>query len=183
MSVEPYRVPFTVIVDSAESQAFTFQGLFADAVKDLRALVVPTKYSSLGRFPNGLGDYSIEGLTDRVAIERKSREDVWGTVMGWETDHQKENGGTGRRDRFKSELENLAKIDASMVVVEASLGNCLANVPEWGTKTRETNRKIFFRSVLAMQQDYRVPWLFCDSRWLAEIATFRFLERFYRKSK
>lgn len=183
--VEPYTVPFTILVDSAESQHFTFTGLLGDAnsKEDCRPLVVPTKWCSLGRYPNSLGDYTVEGMHGQVAVERKAMEDAWGTVLGWENQHQREKGVPGRRERFEKELANLASIDAAMVVVEASFEQCLREIPQWGAKAARTNAKIFLRSVLAYMQDYKVPWLFCDGRRLAEVSTFRFLQRFWRKQQ
>ena len=180
--VEPVKCPFVVLVDSNESQPFTFQGLNSDADKDHRPLVVEYRFTSLGRFPNSQGDYSIEGCSDRVAVERKAIDDCWATVMGWETEHQTKVGGVGRRDRFKKELENLAKLEAAIVVVEGSLASVIDDVPAWGEKPDWVNRKIFFRSVISMMVDFGVPWLFCDSRRLAEVATFRFLATWWRKN-
>lgn len=178
---EPYTCPFTVLIDTAESQPFTFQGMRADADKQNRELVIPTKFTPLGRHPHSKGDYSIEGFEDRIGIERKGMEDAWGTVLGWETEHQVAKGAPGRRQRFEKELENLQKLEASMVVVEATFDDCLRLIPQWGKKEAKVNAKIFLRSVLAYMQDYKVTWLFCDGRRLAEISTFRFLERFHRK--
>lgn len=180
-TTSPIVCPFTILVDSAESQPFTFQGLRADADKNNWPLQVNWRYSSLGRHPHSLGDYTVEGSGRHVAIERKSLEDVQGTVLGWSTSSQCEENLPGRRERFKDELQNLSQLDAAIVVVEATLGDCLRLMPSWGKKSAEVNRKIFFRSVLAFQQDYKVPWCFCDSRRLAEIAAFRFLERFWDK--
>ncbi len=188
-TVEPYTNPFTILIDSKEGQPFGFQGMFADADKANRPLVVPVRWQCLGRHPHSKGDYSIEGLSHRIGVERKSREDCWGTVLGWETPGEKKlrkegkTDATPRRERFKKELENLASLDAALVVVEASLEDCLTNIPEWGTKPAHENRKIFNRSILSMMQDCHVPWLFCDTRRLAEIETFRYLERFWRKDQ
>lgn len=179
--IEPFVVPFVILVDTAESQPFTFDGLRADANKDSRPLVVRTRWQLLGRYPHSLGDYSIDGLEGRVHVERKSLEDAQGTVLGWDSEYDRRNELPGRRERFEKELDNLSKVDAAMVVVEATLGDCLRYMPGWGKKSAALNAKIFMRSVLAYQQDYRVPWCFCDGRRLAEIATFRFLERFWRK--
>jgi len=88
-----------------------------------------------------------------------------------------------RRKRFEQELSNLSKIESALVVVEASFENCLRQMPSWGKKTVEQNRKAFLRSVIAFQQDYKVPWMFCDGRRLAEIYTFRFLERWWKKEQ
>jgi len=181
LTTEPYKLAWTIVVDSAESQPFTFQNLHADADQQNRPLIVPTAWQSLGRHPHSKGDYSILGMTDRVGVERKSMDDAWGTVLGWESDYQTQRELPGRRQRFEKELENLAKLEASMVVVEATFNDCLRLIPQWGKKDTKTNAKIFLRSVLAYMQDYKVPWLFCDGRRLAEVATFRFLERFWRK--
>lgn len=177
-NLEPYINPFKVLIDSAEQQPFSFHGLTADADHQYRPLVVNYEFITLGRHPHGLGDYSIEGYVGRCHVERKSMEDCHSTVMGWE-----ETNGVSRRDRFKSELENLSKIDAAMVVVEASLEMCLSKIPEWGIKPAHENRKIFNRTVIGMLQDYKVPWLFCDTRRLAEVETFLFLQRFWRKDQ
>lgn len=172
--------PFVIVRDSAETHPFSFQGFRADSRQQYKPLVVETVWGSLGRHPHGLGDYSIQGLEQLVAVERKSIEDCWSTVMGWEGTKEKQRGTNSRRERFKQELSNLSDIQAGAVVVEGSFGHCVKNVPEWGSKTDATNQKIFFRSVLALQQDFRVPWLFCDTRRMAEQATFRWLERFFR---
>ena len=180
--IEPYVTPFTILIDSAEGQPFTFQGISADADKDNRPIAVKTLWKSLGKYPRSLGDYSIDGMVGRVHVERKSMEDCQSTVMGWENDHQKEKGLPSRRERFKQELENLSNIENGCVVVEASLGDCLRHMPEWGTKPVYTNRKIFHRSIISFMQEYdSVPWFFCDTRRLAEITTFRYLERFWKK--
>lgn len=181
LTTEPYTCPFTILVDSAESQPFTFQNMTGDADIQNRPLIVPVRWCSLGRYPHSKGDYSIEDFSDRVAVERKAMDDAWGTVLGWETDFHVRKELPGRRQRFEKELENLAKLEAAMVVVEATFDDCLRLCPQWGKKEARTNAKIFLRSVLAYMQDYRVPWLFCDGRRLAEVATFRFLERFWRK--
>lgn len=183
MSVEPYRLPFTVLIDSNESQPWTFQNINGDADVDYRPLAVPTRWQSLGRYPHGLGDYSIEGFTERIAVERKSIDDLWGTILGWETEHDKKKSNVGRRARFEKELENLSKIDVGLVVVEATLGEVLNTVPEWGVKPAFDNRKTLSRSIIAYQQDYRAQWIFCDSRRMAEVITLRHLQRFFRKHK
>ena len=54
------------------------------------------------------GDYSIEGLEDRVVVERKSKADAWGVVGG------------GRK-RFVRELERLAEFDRAAIVIECTL--------------------------------------------------------------
>lgn len=178
---EPITCPFTILVDSAESQPFTFHDMKADSKGKYAPIAVRTKWQSLSRYPHSTGDYSIEGYAGRVGVERKSLEDCQGTVLGWESQHERENQQAGRRERFEKELENLSTIEAAIVIVEASMHDCLLHMPQWGKKSQRLNRKIFFRSVLAYMQDYRVPWLFCDGRRTAEVACFRFLWRWWEK--
>jgi len=189
LAERPIVVPWIALIDSGEQYPFRFVGLKADSDDDYRPLLVRTEQKHLG---TSMGDYSIAvplgdssqvgsvpftGMMSRdyyigqVSVERKSLEDAHGTILGWGE----------RRERFERELASLAAMRMAAVVVECSFGVLLANAPEWGVKTAAQNRKILHRQVLAWQQEYRVPWLFCDNRGLAEVTTFRLLERFYRK--
>ena len=206
--MEPFTNPFTVCIDTAEGQPWKFTDLKCDANRKRRPLVVPWKYQSLGRYPDSYGDYSIEGFEGKVAIERKSPEDCWSTVLGWGKKEKcrtcrgsgkvKDKKGeqvtcevccgegkrtaTGRRDRFEKELKNLSDITA-IVIVEAGFSRCLRTIPDTPKKSAASNRKTFNRSIIAFMQDYKVPWLFCESRRHAEIEAFRYLERFWRKNR
>lgn len=197
-NAEPVTNPFTVLVDSAESQPWTFQGLRCDADKKLLPLAVPYRFANLGRHPHSLGDYTIDGCHGEVAIERKSMEDAISTVLGWNSDYEIERGRDGRRARFKRELANLRAIHSAVVIVEATLEAILARMPGCdgddyvdeggecnptrGVKRVAENRKIFFRSVVSWQQrpELRVPWMFCSSRRAAEVFAFRYLEKYWQ---
>lgn len=175
--------PFTILIDTAESDPFWFKGIKADANQKDATFVTRCRRENLGRFPYSLGDYSIEGAFGFCAIERKSMEDAWGTLLGWPTGYEQDRGLPGRRIRFEVELENLNRIDCALVVVEASFGRCLDEIPQWGVKPAKTNRKIFFRTVLSYQQRFpRVQWIFCDTRRLAEITAFRWMYRYWKKN-
>jgi hypothetical protein len=179
----PLTNPFAILVDSAEQAPFTFQGIYADSDRGNCEIVVAEGLNlfrqCLGRHPHSLGDYSIEGFFGRVAIERKSMDDAHGTFLGWSGDQ----ADFGRRQRFEQELANLANVECSAVVVECSLGCLLDNAPSTDNKTAKLNRKILNRSLIAWTQDYGVPFVFCDSRRMAELYTFRFMERFYEKHR
>ena len=163
--------PFTVLIDSAEQDPFGFQGLSTDADRGNRPLIVPTEWRSLGRHPDSRGDYSIDGFQERIGVERKSQSDAHGTFLGWKND---------RRERFESELENLSQIDRGYVVIESSFGELIRAAPEWGKRTAQQNQKAIFRSVLSWQNKWpKVNWLFCDDRRLAEVTTFRVLEKYW----
>lgn len=157
--------PFTVLVDAQEKHPFSFAEITgANGIP----MIVPMQWKSLG---TARGDYSIAGHEGRVHVERKSLDDAHGTILGWGE----------RRERFVSELENLAAMESAAVVLETSVDELLATAPQHGKRTAAENRKTLFRQVLAWQQDYRVPWFFAGSRQLAEVATFRVLERYWRQ--
>lgn len=177
---------FTVLIDKMEQQPFGFDSITPDASEtpsDLRKMVlggdieqkqikfiVQRKYESLGA---AMGDYSVDGFKGRVSVERKSMADAHGTILSY----------GDRQQRFETELENLSTMESAAVVVECSLGDLLTYAPSHGKKTHAENRKILHRRVISWQQDFRVPWLFCDSREFAEVTTFRILQRFVRKQK
>lgn len=174
--------PFVVLVDTAEQNAWTFEGLRTDADRGYRELVVPVKRQSLGRHPQSNGDYSIEGYVGRVGIERKAKSDAWGTILGWATGRDADRHLPGRRERFEQELSRLNEMESSVVIVEATLGTLMTQAPSHGVKPVELNGKIFVRSVISYQQRFpRVQWIFADTPRMAETLAFRWLERFWRK--
>jgi hypothetical protein len=159
-----------ILIDVMEQHPWTFSNIRADADRGGQIIDVQTQRAALGP---SFGDYSVLDYQGRCHLERKSVEDAHGTILGWGE----------RRDRFQRELENLSTLECSAVVVECSLQHLIATAPSHGKKSSGENAKILFRQVLAWQQDFRVPWLFCDGRRMAEIATFRILERFWRNAQ
>lgn len=164
--------PFTILIDTAEQEPFTFDGLRADADQNNRPWIVPTERQCLGRHPDSLGDYSITTGLGRCHIERKSMHDAHGTILGFKD---------GRRERFEQELSNLSQLQASCVIVECSLADLIRNAPAWGTRTALQNAKVLQRSIISFQQEFRVPWLFADSRKMAQSLAFRWFYRFHEK--
>lgn len=159
--------PFTVLIDVDEKQPFSFQGMRSDANQKNRPLIVRTARKHLG---NTKGDYSIDGLEDWAHIERKSMADWQSTVLGW----------GGGRERFERTLAYLAELPCGAVVIESTLGNAIEQMPSYGSKTISQNQKAFYRTILAWEIDYRVPFIHCDDRRLAEVTAFRILERQWR---
>lgn len=149
-----------VVIDTREQLGFTFEGLRCDEADGGGPLTVPTVRGTLAS-----GDYSLLGFETRVAVERKSAADLYGTI------------GQGR-DRFERELERLAAFDFAAVVVEAGLLELVTDPPPH----TQLPPKIVVRSVIAWQQRYqRVHWTFAGCRRLAEAWTFRTLERYLRE--
>lgn len=175
---------FEVLIDTAEEHPWSFKKIVGYSRDKDQSLIVPTRFVSLGRYPNSLGDYSIEGFVGEVAIERKSREDLQGTLLGFpKKDKDGEISGTARRERFERELANLSQVRCSAVIVEATLQECCLNIDQWGTKSTTALARTIQGSVIAYQQDYLVSWFFCNSRRHAEIVAFRYLERFWKHNK
>jgi hypothetical protein len=163
-------LPFTVLVDTAEQQPFEFQGFTADANDDGRPLLVKTELKHLG--PSH-GDYAIKGWESWCHIERKGPGDAIGTFLS----HGE------RRDRWERTLEFLAEIPCAAVVVECSLGKLLSVIEARGSRSKSVLQKTLHCQVLAWEQDWRVPFVFCDSRRLAELTTLQIMKRFYRHQK
>ena len=149
--------PFTVIVDTREQQPYRFADLKADHRHKFAPLVVPTVRQCLK-----VGDYSIEGMEDRVIVERKSKEDLWGSVA--------------RRSNFEGRLEKMAAFDYAAVVVECEISELLTDPPRFATLTS----KNLNRTILAWRQRYPVDWWFVPGRPYGEAYTFRILERFHK---
>ena len=164
-NLEPVFTPFTIVVDTREQQPYTFQNLACDAKGKYRPVIVETERKSLET-----GDYSVKGLEHFVTVERKSVADAYHTFV------------TDERERFERELERMTKMPYPLVVLEGSWGTLLhpdtpKNVHSQG------NRKAFFRSIIAWQARYRIPFETCEGRAFAERYTFRFLERVWTDSQ
>lgn len=170
--------PFTLIRDSREQYPWSFQQIIGLKTKKQekdrrRPVVVPVDVEALQT-----GDYTLAGSDSvnipwkfKVAVERKSISDAWGTF-------------SGDRDRWERELVRLAALDFALIIVEASLESCVKYQPKSSSGSTAAARKFtgmsFHRSILAWQQDYpKIQWLFCDSRGLAEESCFRYLERIW----
>jgi hypothetical protein len=181
ISERPYKCPFTILVDSAEQHPFTFTGIRADSSRNYRPIQVATLAANLGRHPNSLGDYSIQGFEGRIGLERKSLDDAVGTFLGWERNTE---GGATRRERFIQELANLNSIECGAVIVEADFSQVWRAATETLKKPAEVNQQSLRNQIRAWQQDFpSVQWLFCGGRQDAEEEAFRWCWRFWEKRK
>ena len=141
-----------VIADSREQAPFTFAG---------------TKYAGVTVEAGTLdtGDYSLAGLTDKVAVERKSLPDLVACLS-------KERG------RFERELQRAAALDAFAVVVEASWYDLAS-----GQYRSQLDPHSACQSVLAFTARYRVPFLFAGTRSGAEYACWGFLRQYLESAR
>jgi len=138
--------PLRIIQDSREQAPFRFEGF--PAVVEVAGL--------------DAGDYSLAGFERRVAVERKSIQDLVGCL-------------TGERPRFERELQRLKAMDAAAVVVEQP-----QSVLRLGHYRSAMPAESAWQSVIAFSMRFRVPFWFCDSRADAEAVTFNFLRHYAR---
>jgi hypothetical protein len=142
----------TIVIDSREQAPFAFEH---------------AKYAGTVTEPGALdtGDYSLAGLTDRVAVERKSLPDLVACLAG-------------ERERFERELQRAAALDAFAVAVEASWAELAAGQ----YRSRMTPHSAC-QSVLAFSARYRIPFLFAGSRAGAEYVTWGFLRQYLESAR
>jgi ERCC4-type nuclease len=125
--------PVTIVIDTREQEGYSFDPRLAATVR--RALPA--------------GDYSVAGLENIVAVERKSLDDFVSTVI-----HS--------RARFRKELRKLAEYRAACVVVEAGLLEVLLH-----RYRGDAHPNAVVGSALSIILDFRVPVFFCSSRQAA----------------
>lgn len=135
-----------IIIDTREQEPFTFRHERMEVTTEPGTLTV--------------GDYSLAGLTDRVAVERKSLPDLV-QCLGRE------------RERFERELAHGAALDAFAVVCEAAWLDLSR-----GEYRSRLNPHAACQSVLAFAGRYRVPFLFAGTRGAAEYVCWGFLRQY-----
>lgn len=155
------ETPFTVIIDRQEKAPYAFSSIRTDSDRQYRPLVVKTRFASLAT-----GDYSIEGFESAVTVERKSLSDLYTTIGQ-------------HRERFEREHERMAEMEFAAVVIEEDWNTILRQPP---TRTRLPPKNVF-RTAVSWMQRYGVPWLAMADRRLAELVTFRLLEKFWKEKK
>lgn len=151
---------FTILIDQQEKHPWAFQGF----MRNERPLIVPHRWKSLG--PSH-GDYSVAGCEGIVHVERKSIGDALGTFLS--------HGD--RRDRWINTLEFLAEIDHGDVVIEGTVGQCLAAIVSRGSRSRTALCREFLGSVRSWSHRYSLNFWFLDDRRMAEGFAFGLLER------
>jgi ERCC4-type nuclease len=118
------------------------------------------------------GDYSIDGLEDKIACERKSLDDCYGSV-------------TWQRDRFEREIERLNELPGfAAVVIEATWPEIMTPAeyrPGWENRTEPRSVE---GTIIAWSIRYpRVHWWACGGRREAEKLTFGILRKFWMESQ
>lgn len=110
------------------------------------------------------GDYSIMcngvDFRDRVACERKSLSDLFGTV------------GSGRA-RFEKEIQRLAALERAAIVIEATMQDVIAGAP-----FSQMNPRSVMGSLLSWYARYGIAPIFAGSRELAAATVRKILIKF-----
>jgi hypothetical protein len=141
---------FTIAIDHHEREPYRFARVGGSSV--------PTRVVSLGA-----GKYSLVGYDHEIAVERKTALGLF-LCCGME------------RDLFEMDLEKLAGLPASHLVIETTPYSILRAPPPGS----QMDTKSVLASLIAWNQRYGVvPW-FCDNRRMGERMTLMILARWYR---
>ena len=138
-----------IIVDSREQAPFAFSG---DAYRGTEVVT--------GTLDTG--DYSLAGLADKVAVERKSVPDLV-ACLGRE------------RERFERELLRARALESFAVVVEGTWEE-LAR----GQYRSKLNPAAACQSVCSFVARWHIPFLFCGTRAGAEYVCYSLLRQYLK---
>ncbi len=111
------------------------------------------------------GDYSLAGLTDRIALERKSLSDLCGTL-------------TAGRERFQRECERGRGLEYFGLVIEASM----ADVRNHSYRSAMTPQSLL-QTLAAWSIRYGLHVHWCGSREGGEYLVHSLLEKFLKEQQ
>tara|TARA_Y100001973_G_C5158564_1_gene312237 strand:- start:842 stop:1339 length:498 start_codon:yes stop_codon:yes gene_type:complete len=152
--------PFTIIKDSREQEGYTFESSNS-RYHTCKGMVVKKLDT---------GDYSIEGLEDKLCIERKASVVEFANNVGHD------------QVRFLKEIDRMKEFPYRFLILEFSLSDLMnypngTNIPEedWG-KLKVTN-KFMLKMIMEFQLYKDIHVLFCDSKKNAKWATLSIIKR------
>lgn len=136
----------TIVVDTREQDPWMFAGRLA----------------AVSRGALRSGDYSLHGRYMEIAIERKSKADLFGSM-------------TTGRVRFFSELARLQEIKRSYLIVEASVESVMR-----GSVRTSVNPSRMLDTLFHLCAQYGVHPVFCEGRAHAEDMAYGLLSGYWR---
>ncbi len=143
----------TLLVDSMELRPYAF--------KPFRRWFAAIERRKLHR-----GDYSIAGLEDRIAVERKSLQDLFNGCSPYHS-----------RDSFIRACGRLSRLDFAAIVIEGSITKILR-----ATEFSSMHPNAVFGTIQALAVRWGIqPW-FAPTRALAEEITACLLHKAYQLS-
>lgn len=168
--------PFVILIDNREKAPYSFTELplkkkYGKSRKNGKNTTPTTLYVPTETRYLPTGDYSIDGLEQRFALERKSLEDLYATIGQ-------------HRQRFENELERLNALDFAAVIIEATQREIWApsrHRPDW--RSRLDPRSVE-GSIVAWSIRYpRVHWWAVGGRREGEVRAFEACEKFWGKTQ
>lgn len=139
---------FVILIDSREQAPYSFKKY--EAMTEVMALPI--------------GDYSLPGFQDKVAIERKTINDLVGCLKNKE------------RGRFERELAKAKYYELFAVVCESAWRDLVK-----GNYRSEMKPQSVCQSVLTFQVRYGTPFIWAESRSGAEYITYSLLQKYTRE--
>jgi hypothetical protein len=172
-----YQCPFRIVACTNEGAPYHFVGMrtnksdgdlpiIAEVIRKPLYLMSRKTIEVKGKsFLKGLADYSIDGLEEEIQIERKSKDDLFGTLGG-------------RRDDFEAEIARIGECKYAAVVIEAEWSEIFQDPP---SRSR-LPPKVVRSTVQSWSKRYpRVHWFTLPGRQAAEEFVFQELEMFWRQ--
>lgn len=151
---------WTLIVDNREQAPWSFEDITIGTGKSMKQLKLTIENGTLPT-----GDYSIKGFESQVAIERKSKEDLFGTL-------------SRGRDRFIQELARLNEMKFAAVLIEAEWYDCMMNPP---LRSRLAPVSMNGMTIAFAVRFSNVHWFWLPGRYLASKIAFKILDRCWQE--
>jgi DNA excision repair protein ERCC-4 len=141
----------TLIIDSMEQKPYSFRPFWK-------------WFAEIERRRLPIGDYSIAGLEDKLAVERKSLQDLFNCCSPY-----------GSREAFLRTCERLSKLEFAALLIEGSIRKILRS-----TEYSSMHPNAVFGTIQALAVRWGIqPW-FAPTRALAEEMTACLLHKAYQ---
>ena len=151
---------YTVVKDSREQDGYTFNR-FTSRYHECKGMVV-RKLDT--------GDYSIEGLEDKVCIERKGRISELAINLGKD------------KHRFMREIERMKEFPFKFLVLEFSLEDVMSfpegsDIPDENWNSLKITNKYMLKMLIEFQMYDDIHVIFCGSKKNAKLVVSSILKR------
>lgn len=155
---------FTIIKDTREQEGYTFEPS-SSRYHTCKGMVVQKLDT---------GDYSLEGLEDKVCIERKASVVELANNVGHD------------QARFLREIQRMSDFRYKFIVLEFSLSDLMnfpegTNIPEEDWSKLKVTNKFMLKMIMEFQMNHGIHVLFCGSKKNAKWAVLSILKRVNEK--
>lgn len=151
---------YTVIKDTREQDGYTFER-FNGRYHQCKGMIV-RKLDT--------GDYSLEGLEDKVCIERKGRVSELAINLGKD------------KQRFMREIERMKDFEFKFLILEFSLDDVMnfpegSDIPEENWKSIKITNKYMLKMLIEFQMYDDIHVILCGSKKNAKLVVNSILKR------